>query len=210
MSTSSVRIYFNPRSPHGERPCGGEIEAKGAAISIHALLTESDLQPMRSAGDTPNFNPRSPHGERPWDRPPALLVRIFQSTLSSRRATSPAPAGDGTAHISIHALLTESDLEDIVFAYGYDISIHALLTESDVTGVGLFQGGLISIHALLTESDDSPSSVPTHPPYFNPRSPHGERHGIFIGDRTVIFISIHALLTESDSKYHQIGPIVSV
>ena len=45
---------------------------------------------------------------------------------------------------------------------------------------------------------------------FNPRSPCGERLrrkyiGVVIGE-----ISIHALLAESDSKYHQIGPIVSV
>ena len=46
----------------------------------------------------------------------------------------------------------------------------------------------ISIHALLAESD----------PY-RPVSIRQPRQ-----------ISIHALLAESDSKYHQIGPIVSV
>ena len=46
----------------------------------------------------------------------------------------------------------------------------------------------ISIHALLAESDAEQFALPD------------ER----------VFISIHALLAESDSKYHQIGPIVSV
>ena len=69
--------------------------------------------------------------------------------------------------------------------------------------------------------------------YFNPRSPHGERRivrpftlpnrsisihalltesdkGFEMGKTMYKQISIHALLTESDSKYHQIGPIVSV
>ena len=46
--------------------------------------------------------------------------------------------------------------------------------------------------------------------YFNPRSPCGERRYDYIDGHLVINISIHALLAESDSKYHQIGPIVSV
>ena len=45
----------------------------------------------------------------------------------------------------------------------------------------------ISIHALLAESD---MAIPA--------------------DANATIISIHALLAESDSKYHQIGPIVSV
>ena len=55
---------FNPRSPHGERPCGGEIATKGAAISIHALLTESDFMRVILMLRFYHFNPRSPHGER--------------------------------------------------------------------------------------------------------------------------------------------------
>ena len=57
---------FNPRSPHGERHL---IAVQGhlvKGISIHALLTESDVFFM----DVPHF------------------PKIFQSTLSSRRATA--------------------------------------------------------------------------------------------------------------------------
>ena len=58
------------------------------AISIHALLAESDSLPcIRCMG-----------------------TRLFQSTLSLRRATTPRPIDRaGTPAISIHALLAESD-----------------------------------------------------------------------------------------------------
>ena len=57
------------------------------AISIHALLAESDPGKIRIFDDIFNFYPRSPCGER-----------------RARRASRQQPAG-----ISIHALLAESD-----------------------------------------------------------------------------------------------------
>ena len=80
----------------------------------------------------PNFYPRSPCGER--REPTALRTphHIFLSTLSLRRATSEAVACRPDAHISIHALLAESDLHSAgPWQAGYTISIHALLAESD-------------------------------------------------------------------------------
>ena len=80
------RFYFYPRSPCGERP---EIAAKGVgsvvflstlslrratplhgrgitydAISIHALLAESDFPLTEASAATRYFYPRSPCGER--------------------------------------------------------------------------------------------------------------------------------------------------
>ena len=90
--------------------------------------------------------------------------------------------------ISIHALLAESDLSGTNLSGArHIISIHALLAESDVFFWPWAVYMLISIHALLAESDEVRQIEPI--------------------DRA---ISIHALLAESDSKYHQIGPIVSV
>ena len=61
---SKSRLYFNPRSPHGER--------LRHAADVHA---GSD------------FNPRSPHGERlRWTVKNTRLER-FQSTLPARGAT---------------------------------------------------------------------------------------------------------------------------
>ena len=79
-------------------------------ISIHALLAESDRLCTILYSCPGNFYPRSPCGERlakQLDRSPPLT---FLSTLSLRRATVGASQGANIEHISIHALLAESDL----------------------------------------------------------------------------------------------------
>ena len=102
------------------------------------------------------------------------------------------------------------------------ISIHALLTESDGNNVNTSRNPThISIHALLTESDVGFTLSALGMLDFYPRSPYGERPmqiGIMLGSiwnfyprspygerlrqrelhRQDIPISIHALLTESD------------
>ena len=78
-------------------------------ISIHALLAESDRLCTILYSCPGNFYPRSPCGERlakQLDRSPPLT---FLSTLSLRRATVGASQGANIEHISIHALLAESD-----------------------------------------------------------------------------------------------------
>ena len=141
---------------------------------------------------------------------------------------------DVTFHISIHALLAESDrggtacrstgpnfnprspcgerpiraTSSFTFAsFQSTLSLRRATGSLSITQTGafLFQSTLslrratgllghrlgrlrISIHALLAESD-------------------GRNLGMAQLPRP---ISIHALLAESDSKYHQIGPIVSV
>ena len=148
-----------------------------AAISIHALLAESDARLAAFAQHgAEDFYPRSPCGER-------------------RYSLRPPPA---RGEISIHALLAESDHARVGVAAGAVISIHALLAESDVLRQGLgswssyfyprspcgerqqfgrlcFQRQPISIHALLAESDCAPSITPTASRNFYPRSPCGER-----------------------------------
>ena len=90
MSLSSSRELqtdFNPRSPHGERP-GHLIQfPRGEKISIHALLTESDCGFLNPVCELLHFNPRSPHGERRQAGKRNEAIHLFQSTLSSRRAT---------------------------------------------------------------------------------------------------------------------------
>ena len=132
-----------------------ENEGPSFCISIHALLAESDFcllicvswmvhfyprspcgeRHIRSIrkGTTGNFYPRSPCGERLW---PGLLARPFFI-------------------ISIHALLAESDVNELLEqSASYSISIHALLAESDFRFSAFdFFGFAISIHALLAESD---------------------------------------------------------
>jgi len=61
-----IRHYFNPLSPHGERPAVTRATAK-LNISIHSPRMGRDHilhrpKPMMYL----HFNPLSPHGERPF------------------------------------------------------------------------------------------------------------------------------------------------
>ncbi len=146
-------------------------------ISIYALLAEGDL--LEGYG---NDNPGA-----------------FQSTPSSRRATNQDKLYNLINPISIHALLTEGDVDPVGRqAQLPPISIHALLTEGDFsdylldTSIRKFQStpssrratlpifkserfAFISIHALLTEGDSFGSGESTVWFHFNPRPPHGGR-----------------------------------
>ena len=167
-------------------------------ISIHALLTESDLTGSPPTTAPTDFNPRSPHGERPIPS-----IRTFHPSrisihalLTESDSTATYLDLDGT--ISIHALLTESDLRLYRLSPLDSISIHALLTESDSFAASSWLRKSISIHALLTESDSSECFLRHPRRNFNPRSPHGERPPPQHRLPPHPAISIHALLTESD------------
>ena len=146
-------------------------------ISIHALLAESDANANFMVERVSYFYPRSPCGERLCSLGILGRAHQFLSTLSLRRATRTpprartsrshfyprSPCGERPAagltlqqleHISIHALLAESDtvLQPRLFPQLH-ISIHALLAESDGPPDSRGQAGDISIHALLAESD---------------------------------------------------------
>ena len=80
---------FYPRSPCGERRSGHPENHPSYAISIHALLAESDSKPK-------DLKSRR---------------MVFLSTLSLRRATISPPNLSSISDISIHALLAESDAD---------------------------------------------------------------------------------------------------
>ena len=144
LSTLSLRRATSSRAPPTVDPL----------ISIHALLAESDVLSSSFCALQLHFYPRSPCGERPifavrpYDAPIFLstlslrrattaapldfIQQSFLSTLSLRRATHPADVACGDWHISIHALLAESDAHSRQSRKPYHrISIHALLAESD-------------------------------------------------------------------------------
>ena len=83
----SLQWNFNPRSPCGERPC-------------HLANTRSISS---------NFNPRSPCGERLAITCFSATLKVFQSTLPMRGATSDVRAGSNVVYISIHAPHAGSD-----------------------------------------------------------------------------------------------------
>ena len=192
--------YFNPRSPHGERPCTLADVVRGTAISIHAPRTGSDGPPGRTTALRSDFNPRSPHGERRRFQicsPPlgAISIHAPRTGSDAERQSTAYPQ----TIISIHAPRTGSDL---AIATGQKvtvaISIHAPRTGSDRQTrkrfflASRFQSTLpargatqphganapqfgISIHAPRTGSDERPQPADAHGSHFNPRSPHGER-----------------------------------
>ena len=87
-----------------------EFEAFTASlISIHALLAESDLHGKLSAVYHRYFYPRSPCGERLNGGVALPPHQQFLSTLSLRRATTSISSPLRLNLISIHALLAESD-----------------------------------------------------------------------------------------------------
>ena len=190
-------------------------------ISIHALLTESDIYQERQCEFYGHFYPRSPYGERPNLRQNQHRRKKFLSTLSLRRATW--ARGSRVTYVEFLSTLS---LRRATFSKE---------TPPHRTH--------ISIHALLTESDKVSRSNQSIISYFYPRSPYGERlstmiiticivlflstlslrratvqigcmsflHSIFLSTLSlrratypiailvsIIEISIHALLTESD------------
>ena len=102
-------LYFNPRSPWGERQSPNNITTVLSFISIHALREESDCIFYHTQDDWLHFNPRSPWGERQCKTILPSITATFQSTLSVRRATQECRQLILNDYISIHALREESD-----------------------------------------------------------------------------------------------------
>ena len=148
------------------------------------------------------------------------MVDFYPRSPCGERRNNVDPSRNPT-HISIHALLAESDTQSQIDARVIPISIHALLAESDLfddlqvpasvsflstlslrratkRAVRGTMRAIISIHALLAESDNTGQPVRGLPSYFYPRSPCGERPGKYIRCVLPVLISIHALLAESD------------
>ena len=135
------------------------IVYSGVVISIHALLAESDIQPHQGPGQPP---------------------------------------------ISIHALLAESDLDVTIIGRTWDISIHALLAESDTARPVLMMTGPLFLSTLslrratvsialsaccrhgflstlsLRRATSYSQHVRRPSEYFYPRSPCGERRGLWM------------------------------
>ena len=147
---------FYPRSPCGERRSENPETHQPYAISIHALLAESDrrcktmitahakflstLSLRRATVDTSkdiiktaNFYPRSPCGERLLRKPTAARNDKFLSTLSLRRATKLLTKRLCNALFLSTLSLRRATQRHLPDNTRRRISIHALLAESDWT-----------------------------------------------------------------------------
>ena len=172
-----------------------------ASISIHAPRTGSDTPWQMLCPFRKHFNPRSPHGERrPW---------ALRMGTSARYFNPRSPHGERRK--AIHSTTRKRDFNprsphgERPFRAGFirnssTISIHAPRTGSDTPQhTNSRRSCRISIHAPRTGSD-SPGSSPIIRMiyYFNPRSPHGERHAGRLHRHVLFHISIHAPRTGSD------------
>ena len=169
--------YFNPRSPHGERP----------------------LQCFR-LGQGRHFNPRSPHGERRFSRflPRfAVIISIHAPRTGSdhpalRRASESLP-------ISIHAPRTGSDdgsRRHFEKRGNFNPRSPHGERRADVKLTlkqCSFQSTLPARGATVSRDVSGRPGA-----NFNPRSPHGERLRLVFRSRREWSISTHAPRTGSD------------
>ena len=129
------------------------INTAGDFISIHALREEGDLSGGAYTTHRLNFYPRPPRGGRRWCPVWQMILTLFLSTPSARRATRrfiglssldqflSTPSArrattalfrvGGKAGISIHALREEGDDASLILGRVIAISIHALREEGD-------------------------------------------------------------------------------
>ena len=139
----------------------------------------------------------TPHPATPTSPPPE-----FQSTLSSRRATEALDELSAFKKISIHALLTESDVYAGTVSYIYQVFQSTLSSRRATVRPGRTRRSRLKFQSTLSSRRATRISiVPAEVrPNFNPRSPHGERQASTRTKTGSTEISIHALLTESDPE----------
>ena len=128
-----MRQYFNPRSPHGERPAHQSEDDDKPHISIHAPAWGATSPAFTSAPASTYFNPRSrmgsdrlltivkifigisihapPHGERQATQANTTYNNSFQSTPPAWGATTLKSRIRGNHTISIHAPRMGSDCQ---------------------------------------------------------------------------------------------------
>ena len=169
-------FYFNPRSPHGERPKPRSLLSVLWHISIHAPRTGSDKGKLYTVALLHHFNPRSPHGERlHWDRPKTSGKGI---SIHAPRTGSDKTSGKGERlgknfnprsphgerlvkndsmgrdhNFNPRSPHGERHPARIIWHMALDISIHAPRTGSDFGKPMKGSEERISIHAPRTGSD---------------------------------------------------------
>ena len=150
------RGQFQSTLPARGATIRGNFQKLARLISIHAPRTGSDERIYQHLTFT--------HG--------------FQSTLPARGATSSTFADLlGSAHFNPRSPHGERRAGESRLRRADSISIHAPRTGSDRSGAGRTAVHLpISIHAPRTGSDRESPAHGAGLHYFNPRSPHGERH----------------------------------
>ena len=218
---SSPGRNFYPRPPRGGRRIAMSDLNLRIAISIHALREEGDPLPCCREFMLPDFYPRPPRGGRRARWNPLVLIPVFLSTPSARRATAIDVSGQIGRQISIHALREEGDLSASYYYTFSKISIHALREEGDqeqllaeinrrrfLSTPSARRATCSPLCRLCTPRHFYPRPprggrrVPRtrrpQPVHFYPRPPRGGRPSCLPGSDPAKRISIHALREEGD------------
>ena len=169
-SRGSPRILvrdFYPRSPCGERLAVFFLDLVALAISIHALLAESDPAYHGRVAQLDYFYPRSPCGER---LAKGLRENALTANFYPRSPCGERPCTHCIWHmcnsISIHALLAESD-ELVPLSLRRATCQRSARKCPDGKFLSTLSLRRATLHALHL------AYVQQH---FYPRSPCGERH----------------------------------
>ena len=200
--SGSAMSDFNPRSPHGERLAGASAVRGMSAISTHAPRTGSDayraaqavandlhFNPRSPHGERPpaaklsssaatNFNPRSPHGERRGGRIPTLYAQSI-STHAPRTGSDGFPPARGAAPANFNPRSPHGERRGGKNSPPPQRKFQPTLPARGATTEPRkpSRTTCISTHAPRTGSDAQACAIIILVRDFNPRSPHGERHG---------------------------------
>ena len=147
------RIYFNPRSPRGERLRYLQNGCNADRISTHAPRVGSDLTVTEFPARQLDFNPRSPRGERrcACGKPCAVYDFNPRSPRGERRKSRTKPTRWKVFQPTLPAW----------GATTFDQIVNQILN--------------ISTHAPRVGSDEESKGIGQRCTHFNPRSPRGER-----------------------------------
>ena len=146
-------VYFNPRSPRGERRNLLPHTAQKPLFQPSLPARGATLCTLHNRCKFQNFNPRSPRGERPPLRVPCKYSPLFQPSLPARGATRKRSGLLLFPPISTLAPREGSDCQPDCRFRNRSISTLAPREGSDKTA---------AVMAVLQRD-------------FNPRSPRGER-----------------------------------
>ena len=171
-------IYFNTRSPHGERQAQHRPVRTVLEISTHAPRTGSDPGVCIPPVIFWNFYPRSPHGER--------RSRLRLAARAARHFNPRSPHGErlrllfavAGRDISTHAPRTGSDWSSLPCVAQSQSKFQPTLPARGATPEAAYSRRAdCSFQPTLPARGATKKSTPVirQLSHFNPRSPHGER-----------------------------------
>ena len=195
---------FYPRSPCGERRNARPETRRHDAISIHALLAESDTAFCMDCQKSTYFYPRSPCGER---RDVIAVMTAAQSisihALLAESDTLPTNQHQACLHFYPRSPCGERRLFDFFSVKNTIISIHALLAESDNMLQSLEIGFTTFLSTLSLRRATSQNKLKEGMKIFLSTLSLRRATNPCIAAIQLTSISIHALLAESDSSIYK-------